>query len=81
MKSSKMVPRTSDESDKHLVLCPFRLLYVHMYVVTISPPDTLVSTQTEERCEEPAEGDAEPTSTPRLIRAIGHYRGEFSAEI
>ena len=52
-----------------------------MYVVTISPPDTLVSTQTEERCEEPAEGDADPTSTPRLIREHGAQGGVFCGDL
>ena len=49
--------------------------------LTISPPDTLVSTQTEERCEEPAEGDADPTSTPRLIREQGAQGGVFCGDL
>ena len=49
--------------------------------VTISPPDTPVSTQTEERREEPAEGDAEPTSTPWLIREQGAQGGVFCGDL
>ena len=70
---------TSDESNKNDLIkiypSDFYVYILCMYVVTISPPDTLVSTQTEERCEEPAEGDADPTSTPRLIREQGTLQG------